>query len=107
MGPCAKQTVKCTLVTADGGHIVGTNACMNPQLICPREPGEGYAKCHSVCAQLGHAEEQALNLAGSKAFGAHAYVEGHVWACKSCQIKLFERGVSALTIGAPPANFRL
>lgn len=102
MGPCAKQTVTCTLISLDGERFVGTNACMNPQAVCPREPGEGYEKCHSICAQLGHAEEQALHRAGSKAFGARAYVEGHTWCCQSCQIKLFEHGVEALTIGAPP-----
>ncbi len=55
-GPCAKMTVRCTLVTPAGEHIVGTNHCENPQPVCPRAPGEGYEKCTSVCRQVGHAE---------------------------------------------------
>ena len=42
MGPCAKTTTRCTLVTPGGTHIVGTNECRNPQPVCPRLPGEGY-----------------------------------------------------------------
>ena len=101
MGPCAKQTVKCTIITPEGNRYVGTNACARPQAVCPREPGEGYAKCISICDQKGHAEEQALRAAGLFAKGAHAYVEGHTWACQNCQIELFNAGIAALTIGAP------
>lgn len=101
-GRCVKATVTCTLVLRNGSRIVGTNECLNPQTTCPRLPGEDYAKCKSVCQQLGHAEEVALKLAGPLAKGAHAYIEGHTWACQSCQIALFGAGVSALTIGSPP-----
>lgn len=103
MGPCAKQTVTCTLVALTGERFVGTNACGNPQVVCPRTFGEGYEKCHTICQQAGHAEEQALRAAGDKAKGAHAYVEGHVWCCQNCQIELFKHGVKALTIGSPPS----
>lgn len=114
-GPCAKQTVRCTLVTVRGEHIVGTNLCENPQAACPRAPGEGYEKCRSICRQIGHAEAVAVKIAGEHARGAHAYVEGHDHACRECQIALFGAGVAALTIGAPeggaverksPANHR-
>lgn len=101
MGPCAKTTVRCTLVAADGRRFVGENWCASPQAVCPRDPGEGYEKCRTVCCQEGHAETVALALAGSAARGAHAYVEGHDHACRDCQIALFGAGVSAFTIGTP------
>lgn len=102
---CAKATVRCTLVTADGSQIVGTNWCANPQATCPRLPGEGYEKCRSICDQQGHAEVDAIRIAGPHARGAHAYVEGHTYACQSCQEALFGAGVAALTIGPPPAGW--
>jgi hypothetical protein len=103
IGPCVKTTVRCTLVTSSGDRIVGENWCHNPQSVCPRAPGEGYEKCVTVCGQEGHAETVALRVAGDKARGAHAYVEGHSYACRACQESLFGAGVAALTIGAPPA----
>lgn len=100
---CAKTVVTCTIITRDGERFVGRNDCDNPQRVCPREPGEGYAKCVSICQQPGHAETMALREAGEKARGGHAYVEGIGYACKDCQLELFgEAGVAALTIGAPP-----
>lgn len=103
-GACAKLVVRCTLVTPVGVRFVGENWCANPQPTCPREPGEGYDKCKSVCQQYGHAEEVALLLAGCAASGSHAYVEGHDHACRNCQKALFGAGVAALTIGAPPTE---
>ncbi len=101
MGPCAKTTVRCTLVTPDGEYIVGENWCANPQRSCPRLPGEGYEKCGSICGQEGHAEQVAVRLAGDKARGARAYIEGHTYACMDCQHALFGAGVHSLTVGAP------
>ncbi len=102
-GPCAKTTVKCTLITVDGEHIIGENWCVNPQKICPRTPGEGYKKCKSICQQEGHAEAVAVRLAGDKAKGATAYIEGHTYACMDCQHALFGAGVAFLTVGQPPS----
>lgn len=105
-GPCAKATVRCTLVTAAGEHIVGTNHCENPQAVCPRAPGEGYEKCASICRQVGHAEVVAVNLAGARARGARAYLEGHTYACMACQHALFGAGVISFSVGAPPTSSR-
>lgn len=101
-GPCAKTTVRCTLVTPAGERIVGTNHCENPQSECPRAAGEGYEKCTSVCRQVGHAEVVAVQLAGDRARGARAYLQGHTYACMSCQHALFGAGVISFSIGAPP-----
>jgi deoxycytidylate deaminase len=101
IGPCAKTTVRCTLVLSGGGRIVGENWCANPQPSCPREADEGYEKCKTICQQEGHAEQVALRLAGERAAGAHAYLEGHTYACQACQEALFAAGVKAFTVGAP------
>ena len=100
-GPCVKATVRCTLVTPAGEHIVGENWCRNPQTACPRAPGEDYTKCTTVCQQEGHAEAVAVKLAGAKAHGAHAFLEGHTYACMACQHALFGAGVRALSLGSP------
>lgn len=97
---CAKKQVTCYLVTS-AGIFVGRNTCLSPVDVCPREPGEGYEKCRSVCKQIGHAEEVALQMAGEYARGATAWLEGIGHYCRSCQEKLFSAGVLALRLGRP------
>ncbi|MNK79176.1 hypothetical protein D3C87_988380 [compost metagenome] len=97
-GPCAKQTVTCTIAAVTGEQFVGTNWCRNPQEKCPRLPGEGYEKCVSVCGQDGHAELDALAKAGSSAIGATATIAGHTYACQHCQEALFAAGVLNLRV---------
>lgn len=101
IGNCARRVVTCTLVTPRGERIVGKNWCSNPQEVCPRTENEDYAKCKTVCQQWGHAEEVAVVVAGERAMGARAYIEGHTYACRNCQETLFAAGVSYLTVGAP------
>lgn len=101
LGFCAKARIRCTLVTLEGEHIVGENWCRNPQETCPRLPGEGYEKCKLICDQVGHAEHVAVKLAGPKAQGARAFLEGHTYACMACQHALFGAGVESLSLGKP------
>jgi len=96
-GPCAKTTVGCLIEAPDGQLFAGANLCARPQQSCPREPGEGYEKCTSICGQIGHAEEAALRAAGDAARGAKAWVYGHTHACRTCQEALYGAGV--ITIG--------
>lgn len=96
-GPCAKVRVFCTITAADGQVFVGENHCALPQDVCPRLPGEGYAKCKTVCHQEGHAELVALRMAGEAARGARATFRNHTYACRECQEALFAAGV--LSIG--------
>jgi len=100
-GPCAKTVIRCTIIATSGEVIVGENWCENPQEVCPRTFGEGYEKCKTICKQLGHAEEVAVKLAGAKALGAAAYLEGHTYACMDCQHSLFDAGIKTLSIGTP------
>jgi hypothetical protein len=97
-GPCAKTRVTCTLTFPDGRQVVGENACANPQPACPREPGEDYTKCRTVCQQLGHAEQQAVALCNGDARGASAVLRGHTYACQACQEALFGAGVVSLFV---------
>jgi deoxycytidylate deaminase len=95
---CAKKQVHCTIHTAMGA-VYGNNDCANPQPVCPREPGEGYEKCKSICQQAGHAEEMALLHAKQRDFdvkGATAVLYGHSHYCRKCQEALFDAGVVAL-----------
>lgn len=98
---CAKTRVRCTLHTLDGDSIVGENDCLNPQETCPRDAFEGYDKCHSICKQIGHAEEVALakaKAAGVNVKGAAALVEGISHVCRSCQEKLYDAGVAWISV---------
>jgi hypothetical protein len=95
-GPCAKVTVTCTLSHPDGRKFVGTNWCANPQKTCPREPGEDYTKCKTVCDQYGHAEADALRVAGADAAECTARINGHTYYCMACQHALFAAGVVSL-----------
>ncbi|WP_291732373.1 hypothetical protein [Leisingera sp. F5] len=91
-------------MTKCGDYVVGENWCLNPQNSCPRLPREGYEKCASVCRQIGHAEAVAVRLAGEHAAGARAYLEGHTYACQSCQEALFGAGVESLSVSPPPVK---
>lgn len=99
---CAKRLVTCTLVAPDGVYrVIGSNACENPQAICPRAANEGYTKCDTVCRQQGHAEIQALVKAkkmGWDVTGWTAYVRGHYYICEPCARALNESGITHLVV---------
>jgi len=86
----------------DGRAVTGENWCENPQPECPREPGEGYDKCHAVCQQLGHAEEVALDMARAAGFtlkDAVAVIAGHEHVCNGCRAALAAAGVKKRILG--------
>jgi hypothetical protein len=95
---CAKKRVICSIMTSHGQQFIGENLCENPQETCPREPGEGYEKCKSICRQGGHAEIAALEKAGAQAKGAVAVLSGHTYACQECQEALFGAGIISLRV---------
>jgi deoxycytidylate deaminase len=97
-GPCAKTTGTCVITSPRGRVFVGTNACESPQPTCPRAPGEDYTKCKTICRQGGHAEVQALALAGEGARGGLAVITGHTYACQSCQEALFGAGIRWISV---------
>lgn len=99
---CAKLTVRCVITDASGlVSGVGTNWCDSGVPVCPRAPGEGYAKCQTVCNQDGHAEIQALRYAhirGHDIKGGTAYLSGHYHACEPCARALRDAGIATLVI---------
>ncbi len=100
-GPCAKREVLCSVNTPDGRWLRASNACDNAQAVCPREPGEDYTKCKTICEQAGHAEQQLVALAEQEGFdltNGTAYVHGHYWACEPCARALKDAGVTAIVI---------
>lgn len=104
-GPCVKQTVTAAVVAPDGRRWVATNHCERPQTVCPRAElptGVGYELCRSVCQQPGHAEVNALALAGLGALGATLYLEGHFYACDSCKTAAQNAGISNIIVGPAP-----
>ena len=99
-GLCAKRPVACILIDRKGNRIEGTNWCVNPQKVCPRQEGDDYSKCSTICEQNSHAEIDALRRAAmTRNFnieGSIAILVGHDYFCQDCQIKLFDAGVASL-----------
>jgi deoxycytidylate deaminase len=99
---CVKQQVSATITGANGQIIcVGVNSCLNPQDICPRadaKSGEGYDLCTSVCLQTGHAELNALEIAGDRAMGSHMTLRGHTYCCDDCIVGMAEAGVASFDV---------
>jgi len=105
VGPCAKQTVRATIVARDGQRIVGTNWCSNAQPECPRKglaTGEGYHLCKGICGQVNHAEVDACIKAGPAAVDSTLYLEGHTYCCDPCLQVMKEYGVNQVIFGPPP-----
>ena len=107
LGRCAKRHVICTIGWWKQGQYqaaVGANLCRNPQEVCPRLPGEGYEKCHTVCQTIGHAEEVALGLLLAQGWDpkdadrCSAEIVGHNCICHACGSLLQEAGVSYIAI---------
>lgn len=100
---CAKRRVICILSDDDGRVASGENICNNPQDVCPREPGEGYEKCKSVCDQPAHAEIDALQrweeFHGLEATPTHALIRGHEYCCDHCKEMVLAAGVKTIQFG--------
>jgi len=99
---CAKRVVTAILIPKDTAewphHFIGQNYCNNAQDVCPREEGEGYLKCKTICEQESHAEIDALQKAGNKAKGSTIVVVGHDHCCKNCLDAMQVAGVAEVII---------
>lgn len=94
---CAKAEVHAVLITTDGRLFEGTNWCASPQAVCPRAPGEGYEKCHSICGISAHAEVNAIAAAGDAARGSTIVVAYH-YVCDGCQQECKMSDVKPMTV---------
>jgi hypothetical protein len=104
-GPCAKRRTQAVLHCPDGQVFAAENVCLNPQPVCPREPGEGYAKCKSVCQQVGHSEAMVVAMAGPSAKGARMFVS-HWYACDACAAVSKAAGVAETIFTSPQDSER-
>jgi hypothetical protein len=105
VGPCAKRQVVCTITARDGQQFIGRNDCRRPQPNCPREPGEGYDKCGTVCQQIAHAEVVAVRLAENEGVclhGAHAVLTGIDWICQHCRSVTAQAGIARIYVRNAP-----
>jgi pyrimidine deaminase RibD-like protein len=99
---CAKKTVVAKVRSTTGKIYYGSNSCVNYVAECPREVGEGYEKCHSVCGQKAHAEVEALKKAGKEAIGGTLTVYGHFRICEDCAIMALNYGIAKIIIEVAP-----
>lgn len=94
---CAKRQVFCILSGPGRDDlVVGSNHCYEPQSVCPREEGEGYLKCHTVCLQPAHAEISALRRSINQDIevgGWTATIVGHDRICENCRLALSSHGI--------------
>lgn len=100
-GPCVKQHVTATVVALNGDKYISTNYCLTPQEVCPRADlptGVGYELCESVCNQVGHAEVNAIRLAGKAAVGGTLILNGHTYACGNCKKTAIDGGIKEIII---------
>lgn len=95
---CVKRMVTAVLVTKDGRHYVGTNSCLEPQVQCPRQDGDDYEKCKTICKQNMHAEASALFQAYPNTIGSTLYLFGHFHLCDSCTRLCNKLGVKDVVI---------
>jgi deoxycytidylate deaminase len=102
-GPCAKRDVTCIILSADHkSYWTGRNLCMNAQEVCPREEGEDYSKCDTVCQTIGHAEAVAVRqVPEGAADGGEVHLFGHYRICDDCAQKLIDVGVAQAFIHEP------
>jgi deoxycytidylate deaminase len=63
--------------------------------------GMGYELCKTVCKQFGHAEINAVDLAGEDAICSTLYLEGNNYICDNCKKYAVEHGIIELVIGEP------
>ena len=82
---CAKVKVHAILQGASGRYYMGSNRCENPQAKCPREPGDDYTKCKTICQQPAHAEIDALQKAGDDAKGGTLWID-YYYICPDCKV---------------------
>jgi hypothetical protein len=101
---CVKQTVTAT-ITNNGNKWVGSNVCLTPQDVCPREElnlptGVGYELCSSVCNQKDHAEVNVLTKAKDGAWGGHLSLQGHTYCCDNCLSSMQTFGIKTYSINS-------
>lgn len=93
---CAKATVLAVLENRHHpeDYVIASNTCNNPQQVCPREDGEDYTKCKTICQQPGHAEIEVLKKIHSTDLTDYDLtIIGHDRMCQDCMNAVADAGV--------------
>ena len=101
IGRCAKCVVVATITAPDGRTFTSSNHCDAPVDVCPRGDlphGVGYEMCRDICRQKGHAETNAIALAGEACRGAHLEVTGHRLVCEECFAAATAAGIATVAV---------
>lgn len=115
MSACLKQKVRCVIRYPNGLQFVGVNDCtVGDATVCPRvtagcQTGEGY----ELCGPPIHAEQMAIreivkhlmkpNAKPLPPQGGVAFLFGHDYVCRDCQIALSQVGVRMFAVTGEPA----
>lgn len=105
MNPCLKREVCAVIINSSGEIVVGQNTITATINKCPREKGEGYDKCLSICKQRAHAEVDAILKAEDRGMdirGATLYLIGHHRVCNECQQICELKGLNIKILGDKP-----
>ena len=103
---CAKRNVIAVLQSrnCEEDFLMASNECNNPQDVCPREDGEDYTKCRTICQQSGHAETEVLKLV--KSWMDLTYYDltiiGHDRMCPECTNAIADAGIINITFKPRP-----
>lgn len=103
MKPCLKADVMAMIVDHVGQVATGTNEIQNEFVKkCPRELGEDYTKCKTICQQESHAEIAAIKKAKERGLileGSKLYLTGHNKPCYNCRKACEKEGITIITMG--------
>lgn len=102
MNHCFKREVCAILIDKNGKIAVGQNLISNSEVSeCPREKGENYEKCISICRQEGHAETMVIQNALERNMelkGSILYLIGHNRICDNCQAGCDKHGINVIIV---------
>lgn len=104
--PCDKRVVRAWIPVAQE-IWEATNYRTAHEGACPREPGEGYEKCDSICGQSGHAEENLIrhlreaieaDTIGPDDISGTMFID-HFYACDDCRAAAAALGINIVPLG--------
>ena len=102
MNPCFKREVAAVIVDKNGRIAVGQNLIYNDKVFeCPRDKGEGYEKCISICNQRGHAETEAIKEGiklGLELENANLYLMGNHRICDDCSNECKKHNINVIIV---------
>lgn len=100
---CFKRQVMAVIIDKNGNIASGENRISNRAVNqCPRDKGEDYEKCKSICNQEGHAEIMAIKQAKKRGLDLNEsflYLIGHHRICDNCNSECNKENINIVIIG--------